>query len=61
MKVTITIVAEREDGTTLSRTVRTDNASVYRYGSFKRETRVELRKRVNRLVDSALNSTVGGR
>lgn len=60
MKVTIDITVRRDDGTTLTRSESVESGRLYRYGGFVKETRKELRQRVDRLVRAGLNSTVGG-
>ena len=61
MKVAISVVATRDDGTVLSREVRAERrvSRYYRDGAQKNETKDEFRARVESMVTASLNATVG--
>lgn len=61
MKVLITTVVQRDDGTTLTREVRAEKqvGRYYRDGFTKAETKSQLRARVDSMVTAALNATMG--
>lgn len=61
MKVRVSVVATRDDGVTLSQEVTTETQKVWVPGNavFQRETKAQVRKRLDRLVTAAINGTVG--
>ena len=60
MKVAFTIQVRRDDGVVIEYSDSLESGRLYRYGGFVRETRKELRQRVDRTLKAALNKTVGG-
>lgn len=61
MRVDVAITVRRDDGTVLSRaeTIEQRPARYFRDGSTRRETKAELRARLESVVTAALNATVG--
>ena len=61
MKVSVSVVVRRDDGTVLSRDVSAEKrvSRYYRDGYTKGESKSELRARVDSMVTAALNSTMG--
>lgn len=61
MKVNISVVVQRDDGTTLTRDVRAEKqvSRYYRDGVTKAETKAQFRLRVDSMVTAALNATLG--
>lgn len=61
MQVTVNVTVKRDDGTTLIQSVTTETQRVWNQGNgvFQRETKPQVRKRLDRLVTSAINSTLG--
>lgn len=60
MQVSVTVEVRREDGTRLTREVHTETQRVYRSSGLTRESRAQTRQRVERMLASALNATMGG-
>ena len=61
MKVHVIIVVERDDGVTLQRNVSTETQRYWNNPNktFQNETKPMLRQRLDRLIVSAVNQTVG--
>lgn len=61
MKVNVAISVTRDDGVTLQQSVTTETQRLWvgANAAFQRETKAQVRKRLDRLVTSAINSTLG--
>ena len=61
MKVKVFVAATRDDGVTLTQEVSTETQRVWVPGNgvFQRETKAQVRKRLDRMLTAAINATVG--
>jgi hypothetical protein len=61
VKVSVSVTVRRDDGTTLTQEVSTGTERVWVPGNgvFQRETKAQVRKRLDRMVTAAINATMG--
>jgi len=61
VKVSACITVTRDDGTILIREIKTGTERVWvqANGTFQNENKAQLRRRLDRLVSAAINSTLG--